>query len=57
MVHNNQKIFFPHAVLGHFWAPPNGPKKLCKGLHVGKIYGPIAELEKKPITKSIGPFL
>jgi hypothetical protein len=36
------------------WAPPNEPKKINKGLQVGRMYGPISKLKKKPITKSLG---
>jgi hypothetical protein len=42
--------------LGANWAPLNDPRKVNKGLQVGKMYGPIAKLTNKPITKSLGPF-
>jgi hypothetical protein len=35
-----------------FWAPPNGPKKVLKGLKVGGMYFPMSKLENKPQTKS-----
>jgi hypothetical protein len=58
MVQNNQKTGF-YAVFGHFgaiWAPPNGSKKVDKGLQVGKMYGSMCKNENKPLTKSLGPF-
>jgi hypothetical protein len=47
-------MFFFH--FGAIWAPPNEPKKILKNLQVGKTYGPMSELENKPLTKLIGPF-
>jgi hypothetical protein len=42
---------------GAIWTPPNGSKKIPKGLQVGKTYGPIFKLENKPLKKLSGPFL
>jgi hypothetical protein len=39
------------------WATPNGIKKLLKGPQVGVMYGPMSKLKKKPLNKSIGPFI
>jgi hypothetical protein len=55
MVQNNQKTVF-YAVFVHFgaiWAP----KKICKGPQLGGMFGPLSELEIKPLTKSLGPLL
>ena len=56
MIQNNQKIVFSVLFWG-IWAPLNGPKKVLKGLQVGVMYGPMSKLKKKPLNKSIGPFL
>jgi hypothetical protein len=39
------------------WAPQNGPKKVRKGLQVEGMYVLMSNLENKPQTKSIDPFL
>jgi hypothetical protein len=38
------------------WAPPNGPKKVLKGLQVEYVYNLMYKLKNKRITKSLGPF-
>jgi len=55
MVENNQKFFVLMLFLA-IWALSNGPKKVLRGLQVGGMYGPISELENRPLTKSLGPF-
>jgi hypothetical protein len=55
MVQKYQKIVFSYAVLA-IWATPNGTKKVYKGPHVGRTYGPMLELENRALTKSLGPF-
>jgi hypothetical protein len=48
-----------HAVFFHvgaIWAPRNGTKKVLKGLHVGRTYGPMCKLKNKPLTKFLGLF-
>jgi hypothetical protein len=47
-------LFIPHV--GAIWAPPNGPKKVPKGLQVDRIYGTMRKLINKPLTKLLGPF-
>jgi hypothetical protein len=42
---------------GGIWAPPNGRKKVHKGLQVGQIYVSMSKLKNKPLTESLGPFL
>jgi hypothetical protein len=32
------------------WAPPNGSKKVPKGLRLSKMFGPRAKLKKNPLT-------
>jgi hypothetical protein len=39
------------------WATPNQPKKIPKGLQVGKMYGAMSKLKKKPLTRALGAFL
>jgi hypothetical protein len=58
MVQNNQKtgFFAVFLNLGLFWAPPNGPQKMLKGLQVDKMYGSMSKLANKPLTKLLGPF-
>jgi hypothetical protein len=55
MVHNNQKIVF-NAVLGYL-STPIWTQKGTRMMEVGGMHGPMSKLEKKPLTKSIGPFL
>jgi hypothetical protein len=37
-------------------ARPNGNKRELKGPQFGGMYGPMSNLENKPLTKSLGPF-
>jgi hypothetical protein len=60
IVRNNLKTVFMLGcfffILGPFWAPPNGPKKVPEGPQVSGMYGPMSELKNKPLTKLLGPF-
>jgi hypothetical protein len=47
-------LFFFHV--GANLAPPNGHKKVLKGLHVGTTYGPMCKLKNEPLTKLLGLF-
>jgi hypothetical protein len=37
------------------WAPPNGPKKVHKGLQVGGMYVSMCKLENEPPNQIIKP--
>jgi hypothetical protein len=56
MVQNKQKIDILMMFLD-IMVPPNGSKKVFKGLQVSGRYDPMYELKHKPLTKSLGPLL
>jgi|TARA_B110001454_G_scaffold175630_1_gene167435 hypothetical protein len=59
IVQNNKRTGF-YAVF-YFILGPFGhlkcPKKVLKGLHVARTYGPISKLENNPLNKLLGPFI
>jgi hypothetical protein len=56
IVQNKQKkVFF--ILFRGIWVPPNVPKKVLEGMQVEGKHVPMSKLEKKPLTKSSGPFL
>jgi hypothetical protein len=55
MVKNNQKIFI-YAFFFSVWAPPNGPRKVLKGMQVSEMYGSMSKIKNKPLTNSLQPF-